>query len=71
MFGRNVGKRKMELFGWRIDSAEFHGGADEILLVVVGLGVGDILVHDQSPLFPVGDDVDAVGADGEILRDSE
>src|ERR1022692_1525257 len=66
LLGAAVGKRKVQVFGGRVDSAEFHGGAGQVLSIVVGLGAGDVLVHDQSPLFVVRDDVDAVGADGNL-----
>src|SRR5271167_4355118 len=47
--GRDVRKRKMQLFGRRIHGTDLHGGAHQVLLFVVGFGVGDVPADDQSP----------------------
>ncbi len=56
-------QRKPATARGRIHFAQFHRPSGHILRLIVGGARGDVLVHNQSPFFPVGDDVNAVRAD--------
>src|SRR5579863_9382970 len=61
--GSSVRERNLQLPWGRIHFPQFHGSAGHILRLIVGRARGNILVHDQGPVFPVGDYINAIRAD--------